>query len=422
MKRAFIALLFCLLHTHVSAQSATPGPDRVRAALDVVEKEYLRAIERERLEADALRSFLSDLDPYSTYMDADEWALYESSFAGSFGGIGVTLQIDRETGLPQVGYLMHGSAAQPAGIRRGDQIVTIDGASLEGLPLEDVITRLRGAPGTTVAIIVRRPSAPDLGPLKLERRVVDQPSVRGVRRDASGSPDFMLDAARGIGYIRILGFGDDTVAMVEKALAALETRKMKGLVLDLRGCSGGKMAAATTIADLFLDSGRIVSVASRNETEVIDAQPGVKTPVPMVMLIDAETASSAEILAGALADNKRATAVGQRTFGKGRIQRKIALPEGLGGVVLTTGTFQRPSGATFDRHDSEDAARAGIAPAAGMDVPLTKDEFEAWRAEMDRLDGPFVLTLEEQKPAAADRVLARGVEVVEAHLRELEIR
>ena len=399
MKRVFAALFLCL------TQLSAAGQERFDAVLDLVEKNYLQRVERPELEARALRSFLERLDPYSRYMDANEWAVYESGFAGSFGGIGVTMAIDREARLPRVGYLLMGSGAADAGVRRGDHLAAIDGRSLEGMSIDDVVPLLRGTPGSTIELTVRR--AGEAIPLKVERRVVRTPSVRGVRRDAAGEADFLLEG--GIGYIRILQFGDDTVGVVEKAFAKL--KNSKGIVLDLRDCTGGKLDGAVAIADLLLDKGRIVSVVTRNETESVDAKPGVATSVPVVMLINDRTASSAEILAGALADNGRVTAIGQRTFGKGRVQEKIALAEGMGGIVLSTGTFQRPSGKTIDKHDAKSEGEAGITPHEVVDLEAA--ELKAWRDEMDRLDGPFILTAEEQKPAVTDRVLRRAVEVLQ---------
>jgi carboxyl-terminal processing protease len=399
MKRQF-AVLFLWL-TPLFAL----GQERFDAVLDLVQKKYLHRVERPELEARALRSFLERLDPYSNYLDAQEWALYESRFTGSFGGIGVAMAIDAEARLPKVDYLLIGSSAAEAGVRRGDHFAAIDGKSLEGLTMEDVVPLLRGTPGSTVELTVRR--AGETIPLTLQRRAVMMPSVRGVHRDANGEAGYLLEG--GIGYVRILQFGDDTVDLAERAFASL--KNAKGIVLDLRDCNGGKMSAAVKIADLLLDKGRIVSVVERDATEHFDATPGVATTVPVVMLINDQTASSAEILAGALADNGRVTVIGQRTFGKGRVQEKIALADGMGGIVLSTGTFQRPSGKTIDKHDAKTETEAGIAPE--IEVPLEKAELEAWRKEMNRLDGPFILTAEEQKPAAPDRVLRRALEVLQ---------
>ena len=175
------------------------------------------------------------------------------------------------------------------------------------------------------------------------------------------------------------------------------------------------MDAAVAAADLFLDSGRILSVSSRvGGDEVHDAKPGVLTDVPMVMLINEWTASSSEILAGALTDNHRVVTMGRRTYGKGRVQVMYSLPPGMGGIVLSTGTFQRHSGKTIDKHDAKTPEEAGISPDSGMEIILEAKESEAWAAETSRLDRPDILPPEEQIPKVPDRVLTRALEVLDA--------
>jgi len=405
---------FFLLTISTLACSTAAPANRFGSALDIVQKHYLKDVPRAVLEEQALRAFLKDLDPYSSYMNAQDWALYKTSLTGQFGGIGVIMRMDPEATLPQITHLMIGSAAGEAGIQRGDYIVTIDGHLLEGLPIDDVIPLLRGVPGSPVQLTIRHAGSTSTVPLRVVRRMIKDPSVRGVQRDAAGEPRYLLSEEKGIGYIRVLGLADDTVPELTKALTELKRLGMKGLVFDLRDSHGGKLKAAVAAADLFLESGRILSVASRvGGDEVYDAKPGVLTDVPMVMLINEWTASSSEILAGALADNHRVVTMGQRTFGKGRVQVMYSLPAGMGGVVLSTGTFQRPSGKTIDKHDAKTPNEAGIAPDPGMEIVLEAKESEAWAAETSRLDGPVILTPEEQIPKVPDRVLTRALEVLD---------
>jgi carboxyl-terminal processing protease len=406
--------LFLLTLSVLACRTSAPV-NRFDAALDIVGKHYLKDVPRAGLEEQALRAFLNDLDPYSNYMNAQEWAGFRSKLTGQFCGIGVNLRIDSDARLPEISYLMLGSPAGEAGVRRGDHILRIDGHPLEGLSIDDVIPLLRGIPGSTVELTIRPAGSLSTLPLRVTRRMIKDPSVRGVRRDAAGESHYLLSEEKGIGYIRVLGLADDTVPELTKALVELKRQGMKGLVFDLRDSHGGKLHAAVDAADLFLDAGRILSVASRVAgDEVYDAKPGVLTDVPMVMLINEWTVSSSEILAGALTDNHRAIAMGQRTFGKGRIQVMYDLPPGMGGVVLSTGTFQRPSGKTIDKHDAKSPNEAGIAPDPGMEIALEAKESEAWAAETSRLDNPVVLTPEEQIPTVPDRVLVRALEVLDA--------
>jgi carboxyl-terminal processing protease len=412
MKRLWAALSLTFLVTSVWAQSPVPPPvDRIDAVLDIVEKHYIHRIERQELEEQALRAFLQNLDPYSHYYNAEEWALFEEDLSGTFGGVGVGLGYDEKAKLPFIKYLMHYGSAGEAGVQRGDRITEIDGWSTKGSTLDDIISRLRGRAGTKVNLLFHREGSQERIARLLERRVLKLPSVRGVRRAANGAPDYMLDEVNRIGYIHIQRVLGDTAHLVEEALGQLQRREMKGLVLDLRDNAGGMLKVAVAVADLLLDEGNIVTVVGTDK-KVHDATKGVATAVPIVMLINDQTASAGEIIAGALVDNRRVTAVGQRTWGKGRVPVKFKLPEGLGGVVLTTATFQRPNGQTFDRHDADRKEKAGIAPDPTMELALTEEELHAWRDEVGRFDGVPMLTEEEQIWKAEDRVLARGLEVL----------
>lgn len=411
MARLFLVVL--LASIPLSAQ------DRFDAILDVVEKSFSEAIPRGTLEERAFRAFLKDLDPYSTYMNAEEWAEYKRGLRGSFGGVGIYLDMDPEAKLPRIQNLMIESPAGAAGARRGDLIVKIDGRPLEGLELDKIPPMLRGAPGSTVKLTLRRAGTSKPPTLRVQRREIQMPSVRGVRRNAAGEPLYLLDPAKGIGYIRVMKLADDTVPALENALRSLKRQGMKGLIFDLRDSAGGKLKAAVAAADLFLDGGRIITVASRVDgDEHYDAEPAMLTDVPIVMLINEWTASSSEILAGALTDNHRVTTMGRHTYGKGRVQVMFSLPEGMGGVVLSTGTFQRPSGKTIDQHDA-DAKRgeAGIAPDPGMELILPEEESNILAREMGRLDAPLVLTEEEQKFGVPDRVLECALEALDREMR-----
>lgn len=408
------ALLLAALPSLAGAQS--PPPERLHAVIDLVAERYREPLSTEDLETRALQAFLEKLDPYSTYYDASAWADYEGGFTGGFAGLGVMLDLPAGQSLPTIAQLFIGAGAADAGLRRGDVLVAADGHAFAGLSIEAITDHLRGTPGTAVTVTWRRSGDPREHTTRVVRRRIETPSVRGLRRDAGHQPDFVLDARHRLGYVRILKFADDTLVRVRGALTQLQGAGMSGLVLDLRGSIGGKMQVALDTADLFLDNGRMVGAIRRGDTTYFDAKPGVLTTVPIVLLIDGETVSSSEIFAGALIDNQRATAVGARSFGKGRIQEKIALPPGQGGIVLTTGVFQRPNGRTFDKHDPGHAGDAGIAPAPEHQVVLTAEEQAAWLADMDRLDGHFALTPDEQDLRQPDRILARGQQVLLARL------
>ncbi|MFZ2492892.1 MAG: PDZ domain-containing protein, partial [Thermoanaerobaculia bacterium] len=157
MSKRFIAVLL-LVAVHAFAQPSTsaPPPGRIDAVLDVLGKKFMHEVERTALEERALRLLLQDLDPYSNFLNAEEWAVYQSGFTGAFGGVGVTLGYPDGATVPEVGLMFIGSAAAAAGVRRGDSILAIDGRQLAGLPFESVISHLRGEPGSVVELTLRR--------------------------------------------------------------------------------------------------------------------------------------------------------------------------------------------------------------------------------------------------------------------------
>jgi carboxyl-terminal processing protease len=203
------------------------------------------------------------------------------------------------------------------------------------------------------------------------------------------------------------------VPQLEDALEQLNSKHARALVLDLRDCSGGLMNAALGSADMFVDKGKLLTVVQRGENTVYQAKRGTRWRKPVVVLINDQTVSSGEILAGALKDSAGARLVGQRSFGKGRIQVLYHLGEGMGGMMISTGTFQRPNGQTVDVHDlPKDSPDAGIRPDTGLEVNVPEAELKAWREFNQFLDGPVLLTPEEQVAPVPDRVLDKALEVL----------
>ncbi len=363
----------------------------IDASLELIEREFVTPMTREELVSRALRLLLQDLDPYSRYLDPQERAIFEADLTASFAGMGVRIDIDEAARVPRIERVNRGSPAHEAGVEVGDLLVRIDGFDVAGWPIERAISVMRGAEGSvaTLGILRGDPAAPMT--LRVTRRIIELPSVHGASRLADGRSSHLLgsddDGVGDVGYIRISRLATDTAALVAKALAEIGRLQATGLVLDLRGCIGGSLDTAVATADLFLDDGVIVSVQTRNARRTESANAGTLTDLPMVVLIDDETASSGEILAGALRDHERATFVGQRTFGKGRVQEHMALGDDLGSVILTTGAFQRPSGRTIDRHDVPDSPDdAGIAPHPGYEVVIESADRAAWREMMAELE------------------------------------
>ncbi|MCJ0824497.1 S41 family peptidase [Luteimonas sp. 50] len=375
--------------------------------VDRIVSDHVQAYSREELERRALRALVADIDPYGKVLDPAEWAEMRSGLDAGLAGVGVTLAIDEASSRPRVERLMIGSAAGGAGVRAGDWLDAIDGHDTHGQSYDAFIPRLLGAPGSVVRLTVRTgDDAPRT--IAVTRKLHPLPSVHGVHRAEDGTAAYLLDAQRGIGYVRVARLASDSVGEVEAALATLRREHACGLVLDLRGSVGGYMSAGIGIADLFLSEGLIAGSEGRKGRELHHADADVAWAGPMVVLIDAETASSAEFLAAALRDHGRAPFVGQRTFGKGMVQEMFPLAAG-GGLILSTARHVRPSGVAADRHDPPPANdNAGVSPDPGEEIALEGEDLARWREAMDLRASPTPVSAADLANAPADRALQRA--------------
>ena len=409
-----IALLACAASAQAQERAAGDAAiDReLDDAIDIVQQRFMKEMTHAQIVERALKALLADLDPYSKYLTPLERRLFEDDLASEFGGMGIHVDFETQDRVPAIKRLMIESPGARAGLRVGDRIVAIDGHPTKGESADDVVGWLRGEPGSTARVDLLRDGLASPARVQVVRERIHVPSVRGARRDADGRPQYMLDPARRIGYLRIHSLAEDTVPTASAAMQGLREAGVRGLVLDLRDCIGGKMHAALGVADLFVGQGRMLTVVQRGETTHYDAAPGVYTDFPVVVLVNAGTVSSGEILAGAMKDSGRAVLVGQRTFGKGRVQTHLPISEGRGSLILSTGTFQRPSGKTIDRHDVPEGSKdAGIAP--DVELVVEGDEYDKWIKHASLLDSAVMLSDEEQKPPEPDRVLARGLQEID---------
>ena len=384
----------------------------LESGLDTIAEHFIVPIPRAQLEDKALGALLESLDPYSHYLSAAEMDMFRDELDASFAGVGLNFDYADPTGYPRVAYLLRGGAAAAGGVARRDLLLSIDGKDLKGAGWDKVASMLRGHAGTPVLLVLRREGVAEPVSIRLQRVDIQTPSVRALHRDSADRPDWWLDRDQGIGYLRLASIVADTSTGVETALRELQRGRARGLVLDLRDCAGGLMQGALETADLFVDKGRLLTIRQRGEDQVFDAKRGKYTRLPLAILINGGTISSCEILAGALADNGRGTLVGERSFGKGRIQVIYSLGEGRGGMVMSTGTFQRPNGKTIDKHDlPEGSADAGIAPQ--VEVKMSESEHKAWLDFAERSTGLMLLTPDELKAAPPDPVLQRARALLE---------
>ncbi len=337
-------VLAMLLSSTVAAATGEEAPpsraqlslDDMRTFTDVfnqIRNNFVEETDDHTLLNAAIRGMLSELDPHSSYMEADEFRQLDDSSRGRYSGIGVELVIQNKH-INVVGVMVDG-AADNAGVVAGDIITSINQKDLRGEDLQSAINSLRGKTGSEVAITVEHENG-EVSELNLVRDFVKVASV------------FSRPVDKDYGYFQITHFtrksADELLEQIEYMQSNHEG-PLKGIVLDLRNNPGGVLNPAVTMADGFLDGGLIVHTRGRAANQLeYSAKPGQWLEgVPMVVLVDRSSASASEVLAGALQDHGRALIVGEKTFGKGSVQSVLNLRNGSG-IRLTTSRYYTPSG------------------------------------------------------------------------------
>jgi carboxyl-terminal processing protease len=346
-----------------------------------IRQEYLGRSYQSREDAYvAIREMLEQLnDPYTRFMDPDEFRDMQIDTSGELTGVGIQLSQDEETNELIVVSPIEDTPAFEAGILAQDVIVEIDGQSTEGMDVNDAVNLIRGPVGSEVTLTVRRNSE-ELDFL-LQR---DRIEIHPVRYSVQDSPQ------GDIGYVRLTQFSANASEEMRDAIEALEAEDVSGYVLDLRSNPGGLLYSSIEIARMWIDNGTIVSTVDRQGISDQEAANGTAlTDRPLVVLVDGGSASASEILSGALQDNERAVLIGTQTFGKGLVQSVRGLGDGSG-VAITVAKYLTPSG--------RDINQAGIAP----DIVLELNEEQREALALDRtLIG-----------TAADPQYARALEVL----------
>lgn len=298
----------------------------------------------DKLTSSSIDAMLKSLDPHSNFYDADEYQELVGEHESEYSGTGTSIaefERDGDRGI----YVLStaaGSPAMKAGLRFGDRILAVNGAEADNLSLNEVRSLLRGKRGTPAILTIERAGSEKNQTISVIRQKIHQKSV------AAGF--FVKDK---VGYIDLTGgFSYTTGAEFESALDDLHRQGLSGLVLDLRGNGGGILEQAVKVAEKFLPAGSIIaSQRGRLPADTRVWSSGNKTPddIPLVVLIDGDTASAAEVVAGALQDNDRALMVGTRTFGKGLVQNVLSLDYGTG-LTLTAARYYTPSGRSIQRN------------------------------------------------------------------------
>ncbi|MGB3653365.1 MAG: carboxyl-terminal processing protease CtpB [Rivularia sp. (in: cyanobacteria)] len=293
-------------------------------------------------------------DPYTRFMDPKEYQSLTSQTSGEVSGIGIRMEKNPQTQLLTIVEALENSPALSAGIKTGDVILAIDGKPTKNMEIEDASNLIRGKVGTSINLRMGRPAQKAFD-VKLTRATIEVPTVRYTLRK---------EGNRQIGYIHLREFSAHAAEQMQRAIRKLNASNVDGFVLDLRGNPGGLLNASIEIARMWLDEGSIVRTEDRKGgSELTKANSTALTNRPLVVLVDNNSASASEILTGALKDNKRATVVGSKTFGKALVQSVHELADGSG-VAITIAHYYTPKGT--------DINKKGITPDIEMDLTASQ--------------------------------------------------
>jgi len=381
-----------------AAPAAEPLPvDDIRVLVEVfhkIKKDYVESVDDKSLIENAMRGMLAGLDPHSAYLDEDDYLDLQEGTSGEFGGLGIEVGV--EDGFVKVISPIDDTPAQQAGIQAGDVIIRLDDVPMKGISLNEAVKKMRGKPGTAIDLTVVREGEEKPLTFTIVRALIKVQSVRSR----------MLEP--GFGYIRLSQFqaptGDEMLKHL-KALKAEAKDALRGLILDLRNNPGGVLGGAVSVADAFLDNGRIVYTEGRIADAQLDFSakpPDLLGGAPLIVLVNEGSASASEIVAGALQDRGRAVIMGRQTFGKGSVQTILPM-NNRAALKLTTARYFTPAGRSIQAEGIKPdivIEKLRLAEAAGADGDVVKE------ADLERhLDNPA-----EAKAAAAKGAQDKGEE------------
>ena len=379
----------------------------VAAGYSVIDRWSLEDVPDQQLFEGAMQGMVTVLtrrgDEHSLFVGEQQQDTFREGLSQEFGGVGVRIQMLGEPSVPTVlGPPEPGTPAYMADIRSGDRILTINGEPTQSMDMLDVLKRMRGPVGEPVVLELVHVGETEPIEVTLTRAIITIESIYGDVRDEENRWQFQLKQDPRIGYIQINKFGDKTEEELTRVLATLRSKGCEALILDVRDNFGGTLDAAVGITDLFLRAGLpIVTTRGRDgktRDRFVSTGRGGYTQIPLVLLINDHSASASEILAACLQDYGRATIVGQRTYGKGTVQKLLHLESGRSLLKLTSSSFWRPSGENIHRMaDATENDNWGVSPDPGFEVKLDQDEYLQWRQYRrrrnlfgERRNGPVV--------------------------------
>jgi carboxyl-terminal processing protease len=360
----------------------------VAEGLSTIDESALDRVPDRELFDGAMRGMVGVLDrrgdPHSKYLNREDAEPMRTEIRQQFGGIGVRIGFEGEPPkLTIVEPPMLGSPASLKKLRVGDRILSIDGHTTAAMKMIDVLQLMRGKPGESVRLTVLSDSDTDPRTVDVVREVINIESVVGDRRSEDGGWHFRLEGDPRIAHIRVVSFGERTAEELKRVLEHAVAQGVQGVVLDLRDNPGGSLDASVAVCGHFLPAGKMVVQTRGRDGQVLHhyetVEEGEFLDLPLVVMVNDQSASAAEIVAACLQDHGRAVVAGQRSHGKGTVQQMIPLETGESLLKLTWASFWRPSDAKIHRAVGEaESATWGVMPDAGLERPLTNAEREAY--------------------------------------------
>lgn len=332
------------------------------SVVGIVKSKALQDVNSASLITGATAGIVDSLDdPYSKYLDKDTWQELKIRLEAKFGGIGVYISQD-EQGRLKVVVPIKGTPAFAAGVKHNDIIIAINGESTTHMTQDEAANLMRGDPGTQLVLTVFREADKKEHEFKIIREIINVPSVE----------DQVLEDNIPIGYIKLNQFHTNSAQEMTNSInRLLDEDKVQGLILDLRFNGGGDFDAAIDISSIFLDGEEVVSIVNGKGTEKIYRATKGKIDTPLVVIVNGDSASASEILAGALQDNERALLVGEKTFGKGLVQTVYPLRDG-GALKLTTSKYFTPNGTDINEIGINPDYEVKMDMGNGEDLQLKK--------------------------------------------------
>jgi len=396
-------------------------------ALHIIGQNYVEEVEPRELFEGALEGMARKLDPNSQYIPPTDYKLLQEQLDQAFGGVGIEITSDKDAKRIKIVRVLNGTPAAKSGLKPNDLIMAINGDDilLDGKTVrkrmeqrDEAIKKMRGKIGEPVEITVERPKVDVPLTFEIVRDRIKTESVMGDTRNEDDSWNFFLKDHPNIGYIRIKEFGGRTAAELLDALQ-FNGKAVDGFILDLRNNGGGLLESAVEVCDLFIDDGLIVRTVERGgvEAQAWYAESGnsvVRKDLPLVVLINGHSASAAEIVAACLQDYDRAIVVGERSYGKGTVQKIFNLEGGRSAMKITTASYWRPSGKNIHRgRNAEEEDDWGVRPNKGYKVKLEGEQLEkVFTQRIRRGAPPSVRAQDEEIEEVEDPQLNKAIEIL----------